>query len=59
MWSCLAGDESLWTRRSYVWRSRLREDTCEIAQAMDDKVPNHSDESENGSRASCRLPWRN
>ena len=36
-----------------MWSSRLREDTCEIAQAMDDKVRKHSDESENGSRANC------
>ena len=49
----------MWTGRSRLWRSGLREDYRETTQAVDDIVCEHCDEGKNGNGTDCRLPWRN
>ena len=40
-----------------MWRSRLRENTGETSQTIDDTVRKHSDESQNRNRTNCHGDW--
>ena len=55
----LLSGSSLWIGGSHLWRSGLREDSCETTQATNDIVWEDRNESKTRNGSNCRLPRRN